>query len=134
MQVDSLLAEPQGKSKNTGVGSLSPSRGSSWPRNRTGVSCIAGRFFPNELSGKPFRCVIQYYQLFILHMISTSYLSHSQKFIPFDSLHPFITTRLHPHTHPPRHTHTHPPPGIYQSVLCFYKFKIFFKFHIKIRS
>ena len=30
------------------------SRGSSWPRNQTGVSCIAGRFFlPAELPGKP---------------------------------------------------------------------------------
>ena len=31
--------------QNTGVGNLSFSRGSSWPRNQTGVSCIAGRFF-----------------------------------------------------------------------------------------
>ena len=32
------------------------SRGSSWPRNQTRVSCIAGRFFflPTELSGKPY--------------------------------------------------------------------------------
>ena len=87
LQADSLPAEPQEKSKNTGVGSLSllqgifPTqslnpglphcrqifyqlshkgsprvlervaypfpRGSSWPRNRTGVSCIAGGFFTN---------------------------------------------------------------------------------------
>ena len=33
LQVDSLPAEPQGKPKNTGVGSLSLSRGSSGPRN-----------------------------------------------------------------------------------------------------
>ena len=31
--------------QNTGVGSLSFSRGSSQPRDQTGVSCIAGRFF-----------------------------------------------------------------------------------------
>ena len=30
------------------------SRGSSWPRNWTGVFCIAGRFFPANLPGKPF--------------------------------------------------------------------------------
>ena len=30
------------------------SSGSSQPRNRTGVSCIAGRFFINWLSGKPY--------------------------------------------------------------------------------
>ena len=33
--------------KNTGVGCISFSRGSSWPRNRTQVSCIAGRSFIN---------------------------------------------------------------------------------------
>ena len=93
LQIDSLPAEPSGKSKNTGVDSLSflqqifPTqewnRGllhcrqilyqlshkgsprilewvaypfssrSSQPRNRTGVSCIAGNSLPTELSGKP---------------------------------------------------------------------------------
>ena len=33
--------------QNTGVGSLSLLQGSSQPRNQTGVSCIAGRFFTN---------------------------------------------------------------------------------------
>ena len=33
--------------QNIGMGSLSPSRGPSQPRNRTGVSCIAGGFFTN---------------------------------------------------------------------------------------
>ena len=45
LQVDSLLSEPPGKSKSTGVGNLTLSRGSFQPRNRTRVSCIAGRFF-----------------------------------------------------------------------------------------
>ena len=46
LQVDSLPAEPLGKPKNTGVGSLSLLfGGSSRPRNWTGVSCIAGGFF-----------------------------------------------------------------------------------------
>ena len=40
-----LGAEPQGKPRNTGVGSLSFSRGPSWPRNWCGVFCIAGGFF-----------------------------------------------------------------------------------------
>ena len=52
LQTDSLPAEPPGKPKNSGVGSLSLLQGISQPRNRTGVSCIAGRFF-TELSGKP---------------------------------------------------------------------------------
>ena len=42
LQVDSLPSEPPGKLINTGVGSLSVS---SWLRNWTGVSCIAGEFF-----------------------------------------------------------------------------------------
>ena len=44
-QADSLPAKPPGKPKNTGVGSLSFSSGSSQPRYRTGVSCISGGFF-----------------------------------------------------------------------------------------
>ena len=43
----SLPAEPREKPKNTGVGAYPFSSGSSWPRNHTGVSCIAGRFFTN---------------------------------------------------------------------------------------
>ena len=43
LQVDSLPSEPPGKPKNTGVGILS--KGSSRPRNRTRLSCIAGGFF-----------------------------------------------------------------------------------------
>ena len=42
MQADSLPAEPLEKPKNTGVFFSS---GSSWPRNWTRVSCIAGGFF-----------------------------------------------------------------------------------------
>ena len=45
LQEDSLPAEPQGKPKNTGLHSLSVLQGSSQPRNQTGVSCPAGRFF-----------------------------------------------------------------------------------------
>ena len=41
-----LPFEPPGKPKNTGVGSLFLLQGeSSQPRNQTGVSCIAGKFF-----------------------------------------------------------------------------------------
>ena len=54
VKADSLPAEPQGKPKNTGVGSLSLLSGSSQSRNLIRVSCIAGRFLPTELSGKPF--------------------------------------------------------------------------------
>ena len=45
LQADSLLPEPPGKPKNTGVGSLFYpfSRGSFLPRNLTGVSCTAGK-------------------------------------------------------------------------------------------
>ena len=47
LQADSLPAESQGKSKNTGVGNYPFSSGSSRPRNWTGVSCIAGELFTN---------------------------------------------------------------------------------------
>ena len=45
LQVDSLPSEPPGKPKNTGVVAYAFFSGSSWPRNLTGVSYIAGRFF-----------------------------------------------------------------------------------------
>ena len=47
LQVDSLPAEPQEKSKNTGVGSLSLLQWSSWSGSRSRVSCIAGRCLTN---------------------------------------------------------------------------------------
>ena len=52
LQADSFLSEPPGKPKNTGVGSLSLLRGSSWSRNWTRVSCIAGRFFSSWTTNK----------------------------------------------------------------------------------
>ena len=45
LQEDSLPSEPPGKSKNTGVGSLSLHQGIFPPRNWTQSSCTAGRFF-----------------------------------------------------------------------------------------
>ena len=45
LQEDSLPSEPPGKPKNIGVGSLSLLQRIFGPRNGTGVSCIAGRFF-----------------------------------------------------------------------------------------
>ena len=49
LQVDSLPAEPPGKPKNPGVGSLPYpfSSRSSRPGNQTGVFWVAGRFFIN---------------------------------------------------------------------------------------
>ena len=45
LQADSLLSEPLGRLRNTGVGSYPFSSRSSWPRNQTRISCIAGRLF-----------------------------------------------------------------------------------------
>ena len=47
LQADSLTAEPQGKPKNTGVGSQSLLQQIFPTRNRTGVFCIAGRLSTN---------------------------------------------------------------------------------------
>ena len=52
LQEDSLPTEPQRKPKNTRQVAYSFSRGSSQPRNQTGVSCTAGRFFTNWAIGK----------------------------------------------------------------------------------
>ena len=47
LQVDSLPAEPQGSPRTLEWVAYPFSRGSSWPRNWTGVSCITGGFFTN---------------------------------------------------------------------------------------
>ena len=43
------------------VASISFSRGSSWPRNWTQVSSMAGRFLPTELQGKPLSLLLHLY-------------------------------------------------------------------------
>ena len=52
LQVDSLLSEPPGKPKNTGVGSLNLLKGNLLARNRTGVSGIASGFFTPGVTGE----------------------------------------------------------------------------------
>ena len=47
LQADPLPAEPQGKPRILEWVAYPFSSGSSWPRNQTGVSCIAGGFFTN---------------------------------------------------------------------------------------
>ena len=39
---------------------ISFSRGSSWPRNQTQVSCTAGSLLPTELQGKSFNFVLAF--------------------------------------------------------------------------
>ena len=59
LKVDCLPAEPQRKPKNTGVASLSLLQGIFWPRNQTGVSCIAGGFFTSwALGDLAFLCAL----------------------------------------------------------------------------
>ena len=57
LQMDSLPDEPQGKPKNTGVVAYPFSSGSFWPRNWTGVSCIAGGFFANWAMREALNCL-----------------------------------------------------------------------------
>ena len=52
LQVDSLPAEPPGKPKNTGVGSLSLLQGSSWPRIKPGSPALQVDYLSAELLGK----------------------------------------------------------------------------------
>ena len=52
--VHSLLTEPPGKPKNTGVGSLSLLQGTSWPRIEPGSPALQADSLPVEPLGKPF--------------------------------------------------------------------------------
>ena len=54
LQVQSLPVEAQGKPRNMEWVAYPFSSGSSWPRNGTGVACIAGGFFTNwAIRGAP---------------------------------------------------------------------------------
>ena len=53
--------------KNTGVGCMSSSRGSSQPRDRTQVSCIADGFFTVEPPGKPSGWPLEHVNLQLFH-------------------------------------------------------------------
>ena len=61
LQGDSLLSEPPGKPRNTGVGNVSLLHGIFQPGNWTRVSCFAGGFFTSwtirEAQNKAWKCI-----------------------------------------------------------------------------
>ena len=67
LQADSLLSEPPEKPMSTGVGSLPFTRESSWPRNWTGVSCLAGIFFTSWAIREALELV------YMIHIFSLNY-------------------------------------------------------------
>ena len=81
--VGSLTSEPPGKPKNTGVGSLSLSRGSSWPRNQIGISCIAGRFFTIWATREAHLCALGYFNHCVAYSLFFTFLSLFPLFLPF---------------------------------------------------
>ena len=74
---------------------ISYSRGSSWPRNQTSISCVAGRFFTTEPPGKP----IPGYQ-----SIRNSKVKWPDPTLWMNKV--TITLALLTHTHTHTHTHT----------------------------
>ena len=63
LQADSLQSEPSGKPKNTGGVAYPFSRGTSWSRNWTGVSCIAGGFFTSWVTPEALGAQILFFLL-----------------------------------------------------------------------
>ena len=115
LQADSLPAEPPWKTKNTGVVGYPSSRGSSWPRNWTRVSSIAGRFFTNwaireaQCSLKmPFKIWNITYSIVTCNLILVKYRLHGSPLCTFFRisglfsnnafLYPASNTYIH-HTH-----------------------------------
>ena len=76
--------------RNTGVDSISFSRGASWPRDWTHLSCIAGGFFATEPSGKPISSSRHHKNDFLLNLFKL-----------LKTFHPFL-----PPTPPPSHLAT----------------------------
>ena len=65
LQANSLWSEPPEKTKNTGAYPFS--RGTSWPRNRTTVSCIAGGFFTCWATQEALLCPLLCHPRCLLH-------------------------------------------------------------------
>ena len=76
LQADSLLSEPAEKPMNTGVGSLPFFRESSWPRNWTGVSCLAGIFFTSWATREARELV------YMIHIFSLNYFPPTVRTFP----------------------------------------------------
>ena len=69
-QMDYFTAEPQGKPKNTGVGSLSLHQQIFWPRNWKGSLALQADSLPTELLGKPrLMWSVVYYSLFLQDLL-----------------------------------------------------------------
>ena len=67
------------------------SRGSSWPRNRTGVSCISGRFFTNAIS---FVYMIMRKNMAIWHHEQRKVNLLALLFVSFENLFSFLYGKL----------------------------------------
>ena len=77
------------------------SRGYSWPRDRTCVSCIAGKFFTTEPLGNPKWAIIFFFnwriialQNFVVFCQTSTWLSHRYPYIPSLWTSPFHPSRL----------------------------------------
>ena len=70
LQEDSLPAEPQGKPKNTGVGSLPLLQRIFPTQESTGISCIADRFFTNWAIREAVRSTLDSYKQTIMNEIA----------------------------------------------------------------
>ena len=91
--VPRLLCPCTSAGRNTGVGATSFSRGSSWPRDQTWVSCTAGEFFTAWITREAFWCMwpslfiltaVWYVILWIYHYLFTFWWP-SSLFPVFDS-------------------------------------------------
>ena len=74
LQTDSLPADLQGKTQNTGGVAYSFFNGSSRPRNELGPPALQEDSLPTELSGKPHYYVHNNIKAIIIHMIEEKQL------------------------------------------------------------
>ena len=80
-----LLCPCASPGKNTGVGAISFSRGSSWPRDQTWVSCIAGGFFTAWINQGSLLMHVALVCLLSL-LYDTSFCEYTIIYLPFDDL------------------------------------------------
>ena len=90
LQADSLPAEPQGKPKNTGVGSLSLLSGSSWSRNQTrGLLHCRQILYQLSYQGSPHYSILQLKEKLLRILLAApvvrtrNFHSHGPRFNPW---------------------------------------------------
>ena len=102
--------------QNTGVGSLSSSRGSSQPRDQTQVSCITGRFFTTWATREaPMEHSVQFSHSIVCDSLQPHELQHARPPCPSPTYVHWVSNAIQP-SHPLSSPSPAPTPSQHQGL------------------